>query len=149
MYITNWHRLMGQSISHCMWLRGPARFLWTRSKMIFLCSPPPAALRTASDSAPYCFDFEPAKQEMTCHFNRGWFPTYSPSAPNLFLFQLYQQLRRDTEDSFVLKMLQWQSCGNFQENWSFLNSLCFKTFNWSSCNGRNEEMEQWVSPQTS
>lgn len=57
MYITNWHRRMGQSISHCMWLRRHARFVWTRTQMIVLCSPQPAALSAASDSAPYCFNW--------------------------------------------------------------------------------------------
>lgn len=114
MYITNWHRLMGQSISHCMRLKGHTRLLWTRSQMIFLCSPQPAAVSTASDSAPYCFDFEPAKQEMTCHFNRGLFPTYSASTPNISLFQLYQYLRQDMQkDLFEFNPLQWRSFRQF------------------------------------
>lgn len=57
MYITNWHGRMGQSISHCMWLRRQARFVWTRTQMILVCSPQPAALSAASDSAPYCFNW--------------------------------------------------------------------------------------------
>lgn len=40
---------------------------------------------------------EPANQEMTCHFNQRLFPTYSASTQNLFLFQLYWYLRRDTQ----------------------------------------------------
>lgn len=138
MYITNWGRLMGQSISHFMWLRGHARFSWTWSQMISLCSPQPAALGTASDSAPYCFNFERANQEMTCHFNRRLLPTHSASTPKPFPLSALSVLegRRTTRLlSSVFSFMTW-----------FLTRLCSETFYWSSCNDRHEELEQWVLP---
>lgn len=55
-YITNWHRRTDQSISHCLWLRRHARFVWTRTQMMVPCSPQPAAL-SVWFGPPYCFNW--------------------------------------------------------------------------------------------
>lgn len=79
--------------------------------------------------SPLLFRLWASKQEMTCHFNRGLFPTYSSSTPNIFLFQLSRYLRRTRRRT----RLNWIRCngnlfGNFQENCGFWTVSSLKCF---------------------
>lgn len=145
MYITNWHRRMGQSIFHCMWLRRHARFVWTRTQMIILCSPHPAALSAASDSAPYCFNWasKPGNDKSLQPALVSYMLCLHTQPFSLSALLVPDKIHRKTHFGWIC----WSSVASSSKITDFSKGLCFRRFNWSSWDDGHEELEQRVSPQ--